>query len=185
MKHLAIPLVLAAALSSGCMHTTSKLPGVLDLRSDGSGAAPENDAVKTTPEVTRDGLGGWLTGEGLKVTGDKVVIEDRQWHIIGLFPAFNDMGAAEYAALPKGTTMRSVKVGDGLVGTDVILAIAPSLVSWIPIVNLVGLINLAPRMTLNVSGTRVQGGAGAALETAPPTSDVPPADATPTPPSGT
>ncbi len=169
------------------MHTTSKLPGVLDLRSDGSGAAPANDAVKTTPEVTRDGIGGWLTGEGLKIAGDKVVIEDRQWHIIGLFPAFNDMGAGEYAALPKGTAMRGVKVGDGLVGTDVILALAPSLVSWIPIVNFVGLINLAPRMTLNVSGTRIQsGGGGAAIEPAPPSPDEPPPPPTDvTPPAGT
>lgn len=164
------------------MHNTSKLPGVLDLRSDGSGAAPQNDAVKTSPEVTRDGLGGWMSGEGLKVAGDKVSIEDRQWHILGLFPAFNDMGAAEYAALPKGMAMRGVKVGDAIGTTDVILQIV---IGAIPCVSCA---NVAPRMTVSVSGARVQGGGGAAIEAAPPPDATPPPEPpvdTTTPPAGT
>jgi hypothetical protein len=171
MKHTLIPLVLAVAMGSGCIHTNTKLPGVLDLRSDGSDAAPSTEPFKGTEEISREGFGSYINGEGLKITGDKVVIEDRNWHLVGLVHIVGDMAAAEYAALPKGTALRSVKIGDALTGTDVVLEIVPSLLAWIPIVGLINLINLAPHMTITMTGTRIQssGGGGGAVEPPPPT----------------
>jgi hypothetical protein len=64
-----------------------------------------------------------------------------------------------------------VKIGDALTGTDVVLEIVPSLLAWIPIVGLINLINLAPHMTITMTGTRIQssGGGGGAVEPPPPT----------------
>ena len=175
MKHIAIPLVLAVALGSGCLHTNTKLPGVLDLRSDGSDAATVTTALeKPDAEITRTGFGAIMWGDGLQVTGDKLALQDRQWHAIGLIPVFNDQLEAEYKAMPQGTALRGVVIGDQLSLVDIALEIVPTVVfSALVITSPLNIVVAAlPHMTINVSGTRIAssgGGGGGGAEPPPPT----------------
>lgn len=168
-----ISLVLAAVLSTACLHTNTKLPGVLDLRSDGSGAQPATDQLKPSEETSRAGFGSFISGEGLQQKGADITIEDRQWFLLGLIHIVNDQGDAEYKALPKDTVLRNVKVGDALTGTDILVEIVPSVVLSALIITypLAVIYNWFPHFTINVSGTRISGAGGGGTEPPPPTGD--------------
>jgi hypothetical protein len=171
MKNL-LPLLLCAAVAgTGCMHTNTVLPGVLDLRSDGSTATVNKDKVEVKgDDVKRDGFGAIMSGDGLQIEGEKVRVEDRNWHLLGLIHVINDHGEAEFAALPKTGALKNVHVGDRLAGTDVVIAIVPYLLFFIPIWNPFGIlaVDALPRMTMELTGTRIQGQAGP-VEPPPPT----------------
>jgi hypothetical protein len=107
-------LVAAWALGAGgCLHVTTDLPGVLDLRSDGSQAPLDNAVLPAGDAVARGGVDSFLTGSGAS-GGPDVAIVDRQHWAISLVPVFNDGGNAEWdAALGKGA-LRDVIVGEQL-----------------------------------------------------------------------
>jgi hypothetical protein len=176
------PLSLAAVIalgSSGCLHVTTDLPGVLDLRSDGSQAALDSTALPAGSGVGREGVDTFLYGAGA-TGGPDVRLVDRQHWAVSLVPVFNDGGNAEWsAALGKGA-LRDVVVGEQLSPGAYGITVAKECCTC----GIGGLV----ASTLDVTGaaTRVQlSGAGASdpLPPPPPATDAPPApaDAAPSP----
>lgn len=109
-------LSVAALASSGCFHVKSSIPGVLDLRSDGSDAP-----VATKPmegEATRDGVGGFFLGAGAEGTSD-VTVENRAT-FIGLsfyfliHPLNGDVQDEWQSVLGKDGAARNVHIGESL-----------------------------------------------------------------------
>jgi hypothetical protein len=189
-------LALCAALSTGCYSFTANVPGVLDLRSDGSQASVSSDKLPPG-EHTRDGVGGFMFGNGLQpgAAPADVTIEDRHWWAIGLFTIMNPSIKEEVqAALGKGA-MRKVYIGEEQTFMDIGLTIGMSIVAGIiPGVNgiLIPLVRaITPPMTSKLSGTRIAvSGAPAGGEAMPPPTDpmpppaegtAPPTDAAPAP----
>jgi hypothetical protein len=171
-------LVASIASTTGCRSFTANVPGVLDLRSDGSQAAPVTTEKVPVGETTREGFGSFLTGSGVALKGADVSVEDRHWWFIGLFSIINGSMQEEMtAALGKGA-LKNVKVGETIGGMDAGLyagGIAASI--FIPFLGWY-IINpavqaLMPTMTGTFSGTKIatSGGAGEAMP--PPTDPAP------------
>lgn len=87
-----------AACLAGCFHHQAYLPGVIDLRTDGSGLPTATRPPTVDPRQTRSGVEGYVTGEGLTVAGADVDVEDRHYWIAGLIPVINDSPTPEIAA---------------------------------------------------------------------------------------
>jgi hypothetical protein len=111
-----VAFVLVAAASSGCTHITSTLPGVLDLRSDGSEAPPNTDSIPLS-DATREGVGGFFLGTGATGSGD-VKIENRETFLglglIFIHPLNGDVDDEWNAVLGKDGAARNVSVGEQL-----------------------------------------------------------------------
>ena len=115
-------VVVVNLCAGGCTHITTKVPGVLDLRSDGS---LEEKAKK--PDAPRGGLDGLLWGSG--VTGDAaVVVEDRKYWIVGLVPVFNESATEEIAQALGGKALASPKIGERYALADVGLSFCGALI---------------------------------------------------------
>lgn len=171
-----LPFLALVLLSSACHHVTTKVPGVLDLRSDGSEAAVAKDAPKTSEETARTGFGAIMNGDGVTGTSN-VSIVDRKYWIIGLIPIMNESATEEIQAAMGDGAMRNVKVGDSFTVTDIGISIAGGFLSWVPVVGLVNLI--LPPFDVTVSGTRIETAAGGTpVEPPPPTEGAPPTDST-------
>lgn len=166
MKQI-LPLFTLALLCSACNHVTTKVPGVLDLRSDGSGATAAKEAPKASPEMMREGFSGIMYGDGLAGTAD-VTIVDRKYWVLGLVPILNESATEEIQAALGDGAMRNVKIGDSETGTDIIMSIV---VRAIPVVNVLGLI--MPPFDVTVSGTRIDTAGGAGLVEPPPPTGAP------------
>lgn len=183
MKQL-LPILALVLLSSACRHVTTKVPGVLDLRSDGSDAPAATTPPKTSEETARGGFGGFMKGDGVVATGADVTITDRKYWVIGLFSVINESATEEIQDALGDGAMRKVMIGDGLTFMDVGIAIIGQIVAWVPIVGLVNFI--LPPFDVTFSGTRIQtGGGGGVVEPPPPTDGVPPAAGDPSAPSTT
>lgn len=189
-------IVAVLTTGAGCRSFTANVPGVLDLRSDGSQASVANDKLPPG-EHTRDGVGGFMFGNGAQATGADVTVEDRHWWAIGLFTIMNPSIKEEMqAALGKGA-MRKVYVGEELTFMDAGLTIGMGIVAGIiPGVNgiLIPLVQaITPPMTSRFSGQRISTSGAAAGEATPPPTDpapppadgtAPPTDAAPAPTGG-
>lgn len=104
----AIALSLATALvASGCLHITTKVPGVLDLRSD----AAEAPANPKPPTGGRDGFDSILKGDGVQGK-DNVTIDDRKFWVIGLIPLRDDGGPELINAAIGDGALRNVTIGE-------------------------------------------------------------------------
>ena len=112
-----VALVVVALASAGCFHVTSSIPGVLDLRSDGS-EAPVEDKPLPTSDATRDGVGSFFLGSGAQ-GGSNVKIENRE-HFLGLWVAFfihplnGDVDDEWSAVLANNGAARNVSIGEQL-----------------------------------------------------------------------
>ncbi|MDP2344187.1 MAG: hypothetical protein Q8O67_24730 [Deltaproteobacteria bacterium] len=111
-------LVLCVAFAStGCSHVSSQIPGVLDLRSDGSEAATITEALPAS-DATRDGVGGFFLGTG--ATGSSEVVVENRAHFLGLYIAFlihplnGDVEDEWKAVLGKDGAARNVSIGEKL-----------------------------------------------------------------------
>ncbi len=169
MSHSPALLLLPVVLT-GCFHTEVMLPGVLDVRSDGSSATANAALMKPVPDVTtRTGVSGIIYGDGATSTAAAVKVEDRQWFVLALVPVLNDMGAVELKAAIGDGALRKTVVGDGMTGLEAGVAVGLTCVSWIPVVNIISLANLLPRISVHAQGERI--GGSAATEPPPPTGD--------------
>jgi hypothetical protein len=124
MRALALSLAAVCAVSAtGCLHITTKVPGVLDLRSD----AAEAGANPKPPSGAREGFDGFLKGDGVQGK-DNVTIDDRKYWVIGLIP-LRDEGGAELIQNAMGDgALRNVTIGEQFtlldsLGSEVFLAI--------------------------------------------------------------
>lgn len=89
------------------MTVTSKMPGVLDLRSDGADAPVRSEPLP--PSATRTGFDAFAFGEGVKGGAD-VVIEDRSHFALSLIPIGNESSTGEWQAALGGQALRNVAV---------------------------------------------------------------------------
>lgn len=104
MRHV-VPFLLAASFGAGCSTVTSKIPGVLDLRSDGA------DAPLNSGELppARSGFDGLLWGEGVKGGAD-VLIEDRSHFLLNLMPIANESSTDEWRTAMGDQALRNVAI---------------------------------------------------------------------------
>jgi 2-oxoglutarate dehydrogenase E2 component (dihydrolipoamide succinyltransferase) len=182
----AAAIVAVTASVPGCRSFEANVPGVLDLRSDGSAAAPATDKLAPNPETTREGVGGILTGNGVQANGADVTIEDRHWWFIGLLKIINPSMKEEMAAALGKGAMKNVHVGEQEAFVDAGITIGMTVVSGIiPFIGW-GLLlpitqALTPPMTGTFSGTRIATAGGSMEGTPPPVEPAPPAAPAPAP----
>ena len=146
----------ATALIAGnaCHHLTTKVPGVLDMRTDGSGAAP---ATRKAGAGERTGFDGLMLGEGVTGTSELKVVDRKYW-VCSFFPIINE-SATEEIQLAVGTeALRNCRIGQQFT----IMNWATQLVvSMLPVVNALGII--MPPNDFNFWGTPVKASADVAL----------------------
>ena len=128
-------LLLAPLAMAACFHSQAVLPGVIDMRTDGSGLASASSPVVASKQA-RGGAEALALGAGLSVVGDKLTVEDRHYWIIGSVPIVNDSPTPELeAALAAGYGLTSVNVGEEIDAIDLIAGIFAPLVfpvsSWV------------------------------------------------------
>ncbi|MCC7070930.1 MAG: hypothetical protein IT383_06395 [Deltaproteobacteria bacterium] len=103
--------VTVVALASGCFHHQAYLPGVIDMRTDGSGLPAPGKLAPSDPRQTRNQLEGVALGQGLTIAGSDVTVDDRHFWVVGLIPIFNDSATPELeAALATAGTMTRLEI---------------------------------------------------------------------------
>jgi hypothetical protein len=112
MRAISILAVTALALC-GCQHITTKVPGVLDLRSD----ATEVPANPKAPAGARDGLDSWIKGDGVQGK-DNITISDRKFWVIGLIPLRDDSGTELINQAMGDGVLRNVTIGEQVTVMD-------------------------------------------------------------------
>jgi hypothetical protein len=105
-------VVVALATTTACTHITTKVPGTLDMRSDGAEATPDTTVVQYGRDVARTGFDGLLTGEGVQQTGAHVTIADRKLWALHYFPIMNESATEEIQAALGTGALRKVKIGE-------------------------------------------------------------------------
>lgn len=156
-------LALAAlAAGSGCHHLTTKVPGVLDMRTDGSGAAPA--PKKAGGE--RTGIEGIFWGEGVQGTTE-LKVTDRKYWLCAILPVLNESATEEITvALGPNGALRNCRIGEQSTFTDWLIGTG---IRCIPILNSGSII--MPPHDFFFYGTPV---AGASAAVPRPTTDAPP-----------
>lgn len=155
----ALTAVVLAALIGGCSHITTKVPGVLDLRSDASAVAVETAGLPTQPRSGTDGI---VYGEGVQLGpgADKVKVVDRKYWAIGLIPILNDSATEELTVAMGTGALRDLTMGEEVSITGAALAVGAQVANVVPVVgqlvSLVGALTLPP-FDMKVSGTRIKG----------------------------
>lgn len=148
-RRLSLALVAAVLLgpSVGCFRYRTHVPGVIDMRTDASGAEATRPRVE---ERRDDGLFEILLGRGAYARGERVVVEDRHYWVAGLIPLFNTDAEEELFALVEGSrAARDVRIGESITVEDALAAlIVPQ------IVPLVGYV--LPTYTFHASGTPIR-----------------------------
>jgi hypothetical protein len=131
MKWALVVIVFAAAVSSaGCFHHQAHLPGVIDMRTDGSGLpAPAKPKTSTDRKVTRPSSEALVEGAGLSLAGRELSIEDRHYWIFGSIPIYNESPTPELqAALDVGGAVTTIEVGEDMDAIGVLAAMFVPLV---------------------------------------------------------
>jgi hypothetical protein len=141
---------LALASASGCFRYQTRIPGVIDLRSEGAGLSGEPAKNAENPDVTRDAATAILAGDGLKATGTRVAIEDRTFWVLGLIPIYNPSMHEELsAALGHGHGLRHLKIKEQVgimdVGITLLVRLCVGAAGW-----------LVPTWTLSATAERVR-----------------------------
>ena len=103
-----IAAIVVAFSFTGCLHTTNVLPGVLDMRTDGSGAAA---GTPVPASAARTGFDGFAYGNG-GTGGTDVVIEDRAHFAIALVPIFNESSTEEWQAALGDGALTNIVIAD-------------------------------------------------------------------------
>lgn len=129
--HLLSALALFALLGSGCYRYQTQVPGVVDLRSDASGAERVSPPPPNDDEVVRGEGIGILVGDGVSVEGARVQVEERHVFLRGLVPVWNTSAAEEIkAAVALSGALRDVELREEYGPIDVGLSL---LVSLLPV----------------------------------------------------
>lgn len=156
MKQLLLLAVLAVS-STGCFHMRADLPGVLDLRSDGSEAAVDNTALPA--DAARDGIGGFFSGGGVQGTKGDVTIENRVTFLtLGgaffIYPLNDNTNDEWRTVLGKEGAARNVTIGEGITGGTALNAFLRGLCCY-PV-----FVFSAIGVDLSGSATRIEGSGG-------------------------
>ena len=169
----AIHLVTATALclvGAGCNHMTTRVPGVLDLRSDGSDVPVDNSPPKAE---SRSGFDSLLWGDGAQGAGQTTVVDRKYW-IIGLIGIGNESATEEINAAVGNGAFRNVTIGEEYTFGDMAVGFCGS---FIPLAGcVVHMQQGGSPMDFKMSGTHVKiiaDGGGA----------LPPSGEEPTPPA--
>jgi hypothetical protein len=109
--------------SSGCYHVTSKVPGVLDLRSDGADSTV--DSSQLPKGATREGFDAFAYGAGVTGAAD-VIIEDRNHYVIDLMPVFNESSSEEWKAALGDGALRNIAITEQLGGMSFLVSVVKS-----------------------------------------------------------
>lgn len=145
--------ILALGLTAplgGCYRYVTRVPGVLDMRSDASGADARKVARPSDPDLVRSGLEAEVLGPGLVVEANEVRVRERRVWVRGLIPLVDDSSGEEIGAALHGGALRDVVIGDEIDGVSVIVTVVvPSL---LPITGLV-----LPPFTFVARGTPIAG----------------------------
>jgi hypothetical protein len=150
---LALLAGIVALLSTGCFRYQTRIPGVIDLRTDGAALPPDSEVQHYPPEIKRDEATGIIAGKGLVSNGHQVRIEDRSFWVLGLIPIYNQSIAEELQATlnsggsQKGLRKLTLKEEVGLmdVGLHVVVRICFGPASW-----------LVPTWTMSARAERVR-----------------------------
>ena len=143
-------LPLAALSLCACNTITTKVPGVVDLRSDASGA-PTDSASKV--EGARSGFDSIMSGDGTTATSGNVKINEKRYWVIGLIPVGDADVAPEIAQASAKGALRNVHIGEEYTLFDGVERIC---VSAIPVVDILDLV--LPAWDVNIDGTKVKTG---------------------------
>ena len=155
---------LALILMAGaCFPYHSRIPGVLDLRSDGMQAqkaplpAEVNDSsIQGGP---RQGLESFFLGKGMQTFGSKIAIEDRTYWLFWILPMFNKSVAEEISSATRGQALREVHLQQQYALNDVLIVYGSQFLNMVPVVgNVAATVAavLTPSQTISLSGVRIQ-----------------------------
>ena len=176
------PLLLLASLvgSAGCHHLTTKVPGVLDLRTDGSGAPA---GTHKAGDGERTGFDGLMYGEGVQGSSD-LTVTDRKYWACAFFPVLNESATEEITvALGPNGALKNCRIGEQY---TVMNWLTQVVVNVLPVVNVLNII--MPPHDFHFYGAPVQGASAAvplpATDTPPEPAPAPPAPE-PAAPTGT
>lgn len=160
-----VPALLLAFGLSACFPYHSKIPGVLDLRSDGMSAEPaplpEEVRAEKVGGAPRDGFEGFFLGQGMQSYGSKIMIEDRTYWLFWVIPMFNKSVAEEVANASRGQALRQVHLQQEEAINDVIIVYGAQFLNMVPAVGSIAAMVaavLTPSQTISLSGVRIQAG---------------------------
>jgi hypothetical protein len=177
-----IPAVVAVVMAAGagCHHITTRVPGTLDMRSDGAGATPgKTDPKKVPADIARTGFDSILWGDGVAAnSGATIDVSDRKYWAIGLISIANESETEELNAVLANGGVRKVVIGEKESGTDVLIGFVPYALQLIPFVgNLAGAVAaiVTPPRTTTLTGELISGYGTAAPAAAASTTTPPPA----------
>jgi hypothetical protein len=143
--------LLAIVFATGCNHIDTKVPGVLDLRSDASDAPVDTTAPRAE---ARSGTDAFIWGDGAIQSGTQVTITDRKWWLLkGLVPISNESATEEIAAAVGDSALRNVKLGESLSWMDVAVSIVPA---GVPFVGTTIEYAVMPPMDVTMTGQHVR-----------------------------
>jgi hypothetical protein len=161
-------VVVALPSTSACFHITTKVPGVIDMRSDGADMPTDTKPLTLGRDVSRTGVEAILMGDGTQQSGARVTVADRKFWAVGLVPLVNASTSEEIQAAVGTGTLRRVKVGESETVIDVAMYLGGSFVT--SFVGLSGIWALfMPPLTASFEGERIaaDGGAVAAAPSTP------------------
>ncbi len=128
-------LVLALLPTTGCYRYHTRVPGVIDLRTDASQAPKESPPPVTDPALAREGAMGLLLGQGVGVLGSEIHVVNRRYSVLGFIPIINESAAAEVdAAVRLSGALREVSLHEEHSALDWLLGFVGSnvpVVGWI------------------------------------------------------
>jgi hypothetical protein len=168
MRRIVSSLLLVAAMASttGCLHITTKMPGTLDMRSDGADVAPDPSTAQYGKDVSRTGIDAILSGDGVQQSGAHVTVVDRKLWALRYFPIMNPSATEEMQAALGTGALRNVKIGETRSVIDVVIDLGGNAVtSFVGLSPLYSLV--MPPITVTFEGDRIGASAAAAAAAAP------------------
>lgn len=114
MRIVHLLVVTAVLLSAACQTVTVKVPGTLDMRSDGAGAPAAPGWKPLDAKMARTGFDAIIWGEGVTRSGPHVTVKDRRYWALRLVPIANESATEEIAAaIGDNGALKKVQIGDG------------------------------------------------------------------------
>ena len=108
-RSAALSLTLLLLHLSGCLHVTSKIPGVLDLRSDGADAPANSEPLPNG--ATRAGFDSFAYGGGV-TGGTDVQLEDRTHFALAFLPIANESSTEEWQQALGDGHLRNISINE-------------------------------------------------------------------------
>lgn len=108
---LTLTCLVAVGASSGCFRRSVAVPGVFDLRTDGSGEKSKRPKPLSTERRDFEAL---LQGKGPYVVGNTIFIEDRAYWVYGAIPAVQGDVVKAFRTVMEASPggLRNVYVGE-------------------------------------------------------------------------